>query len=132
MDNKQNNQNNQQKKDNKQNNQNNNQQTTGTQDKVNGTLDKNKSGTGSTDNKANLSSNALRSQDAKGESTQKAQTTGNNGMTEANNNSPNNTNLQQGSATQSQNFQVAAAVGLNITKHKANTNGKLLTRKSLG
>ena len=116
-----------------------------TQQRIMDTLTENKNGEGEAtdpDKNANLSSNALKTQAVKGESSEKATSVGNQGIDEANknkssdgqgkkgnrdgsnqggNNSPENQTMSQSSSTQSQNFQVAAAVGLNITKHKANT-----------
>ena len=116
-----------------------------TQQRILDTLSENKNGDDSStdpDKKANLSSNALRTQAVKGESTDKAANTANLGIDEANknkgssgsgaktraggsdsnnNNSPENQQMSQTDSKQSQSFQVAAAVGLNITKHKANT-----------
>ena len=90
---------------------------TQTNTRVNDTLNKNGDGQNRADPNANVSSNALRTQNAGAPSTGGAGNTANEGVGQANSNG--GQNMPNSNSTASQNFQVAAAVGLNITGHKA-------------
>ena len=89
-----------------------------TQQNANAALDQNANG-GQTSANASLSSNALRTQNAQGADSSAASGTANNGVGQAN--STGAQKLPNVNPTGAQKFQVAAAVGLNITNHKATT-----------
>ncbi|MBQ9827063.1 MAG: hypothetical protein IJM62_00105, partial [Lachnospiraceae bacterium] len=100
----------------------------GNKEKANTTLNKNKKDGGGTDNNANLSSNVLASQNVKiPTSGGNAANKGSEGAGKAGEASGKNFSDNQKNGGDEQSFQVAAAVGLNITKHKAHAtvNGSL-------
>ena len=83
--------------------------------KINDTLEE--KGGKTTDGKANLSSNALRSQDVKSPSGEGASDKAGEGIDASN--AESGENLDGVKANAEQKFQVAASVGLNITEHRA-------------
>ena len=96
---------------------------------INGNLNGNSSSSGSgAGNNLSLSSNALRSQNVSATGTDATSSTTSTGTGSASNLTGNA--LGTGTSSQSQSYQVAAAVGLNITNHKAlvNISGSLEAR----